>query len=326
MNPEDAERQIRQRIIVTPQRVMIAKAIILELAKTVSSSDELIAGVLKANAVVLPRPVVLHESVDTQASIVAVGEALTWRLAAAEAIWSLIHAGFFFPLTDPRGESASVDWTTVTPGSGGMSSGWRFDECLLPVPGRVRRAPSLVGAPDQFLAEPDLYLHSLGIPNMHVEVAASFIEAVKCFRAELFTASLTMLGKASEGSWLELGEALLRVVPPAEEGKYARQRSILDDPMKGTFRKIEAVLTIYEHQELFSQVAKASGVRLQELRSVAVWSDAVRDSRNTIHFGVAAAVPNTYEKLAALLIGAVPNVRILYRVKEAADALPKGGT
>jgi hypothetical protein len=47
MNPEDAERQIRQRIIVTPQRVMIAKAIILDLAKTVSSSVSLSLGFSK---------------------------------------------------------------------------------------------------------------------------------------------------------------------------------------------------------------------------------------------------------------------------------------
>jgi hypothetical protein len=54
-----------------------------------------------------------------------------------------------------------------------------------------------------------------------------------------------------------------------------------------------------------------------------VWSDAVRDSRNTIHFGVAPTTPNTYEKVAALLLGAVPNVRVLYQVKNAADAMPR---
>ena len=61
---------------------------------------------------------------------------------------------------------------------------------------------------------------------------------------------------------------------------------MLEDPMIGTFKKIEAVLAIYDHQDVFRPVAQASGIRLQELRSVAVWSDAVRDSRNTIHFGV----------------------------------------
>lgn len=321
MSPEEAERQIRQRIVVTPQRVMVAKAIILDHTKAITSTDDLIAEVLRANSAALPKQVLVHESVDSSAMVIATGEALSWRLAAAEGIWSLIHAGLLFAVGDSRGEAVSVGWTTVVPGSGGTSSGWRFEECNLPVPSRVRLAPSTSGSTGQFLAEPDLYLHTLGITNMHPEVLSSFQEAVRCFRAELFTAALAMLGKASEGSWLELGVALLRLVPPGQEQKFAKQRATLEDSMAGTFRKIEAVLAVFDHQDLFAPVAKASGVRLQELRSVAVWSDAVRDSRNTIHFGVNPAVPNTYEKLAALFIGAVPNVRILYRVKAAADAI-----
>lgn len=321
MSPDQAEKLIRSRIVVSPQKVTIAKAIVLDLAKGIVSSDELIAGVLRANAIVLPRPVVLHASVDSQAMAAAAGEALSWQLAATEAIWSLIHSGLLFALTESRGDTATVDWTTVVPGSGGMSSGWRFEECLLPVPGRVRPAPSLGGVGDQFLSEPDLYLNSLGVDVMHPEVRSAFREAVKCFRSELFTAALAMLGKASEGAWLELGEALLKMVPAGDGDKFARQRRTLEDPMLGVFRKMEAVINIYENQETFAVVSKSAGIRVQELRSVIVWSDAVRDSRNTIHFGVEPATPNTYEKLAALLIGAGPNVRILYSIKASADAL-----
>jgi hypothetical protein len=323
MNPAEAETAIRSRVSVTQQRVMIAKAIIIESVTSTCTSDDLIAAVLRANDVVAPKTVVLHESVDTSASVNAVADAISWRLAAAEGIWSLIHAGMLFPLSDARGDAPSVGWTTVVPGSGGTSAGWRFDEYTLPVPGRLLRAHSLAGAPNQFLAEPDLYLHSLGVAGMHSEVAQSFREAVKCFRAELFTASLAMLGKkASEGAWLELGASLLQLVPPTDEQKYSKQRNALEDPMVGPLRKVEAVLAVYDHQELFGPITKASGVRLQELRTVAVWSDAVRDSRNTIHFGVTPTTPNTYEKVAALLIGAVPHIRVLYRVKEAADVSP----
>lgn len=64
-------------------------------------------------------------------------------------------------------------------------------------------------------------------------------------------------------------------------------------------------------------------MRHLDLKTVATWSDSVRDSRNTIHFGVASAIPNSYEKLTALLIGAVPMVRTLYQVKSAANSLTK---
>jgi hypothetical protein len=320
MNQSDAEAAIRNGVEVTRQRVIIAKAIILAAVTHSTTSEELIARVLKANDISLPTIVVIHDSVDTATSVRAVVEGLSWRLAAAEAIWSLIHAGLLFPLSEARGNAPSVGWTTVVPGSGGMSAGWTFNEFTLPVPGSVRRAPSAREGTDQFLSEPDLYIHSLGVANIHQDVANSFREAVKCFRAELFTASLAMLGKASEGAWVELGASLLRIVPPSEEAKYSKQRNVLEDPMVGPLRKVEAVLTIYDHQELFGPLAKLCGVRLQELRTVVVWSDAVRDSRNTIHFGVSPATPNTYEKLAALLIGAVPHVRTIYRIKEVADA------
>ena len=91
--------------------------------------------------------------------------------------------------------------------------------------------------------------------------------------------------------------------------------------MLGTMKKVTAVIQLYEHQEIFAAVMKASEVKLAELRAISNWTDAVRDSRNTIHFGVEAAVPNTYEKLGVLLLGAVPNVRTLYRLKAAADAV-----
>jgi hypothetical protein len=323
MNESEAERVILDRTVVTPQKVVIAKGIILNACQKTSSSNDLIAAVLDANGAAIPKQVVIHQSVDPTPALLAAGDALSWSLAAKEAIWSLIHAGYLIQMADVQGNAPSIGWTTVIPGSGGNSSGWTFDEFKIPVPGIVRRAPSSIGSDDQFLAEPDLYLHSLGIPNMHAEVASAFREAVKCFRHDLFTAALAMLGKASEGAWFELGASLLAYVPTNQQAVFNKQRAALEDPMMGTFRKIEAILTVFDRQDIFGPVAALSGIKPKELRTVAVWSDSVRDSRNTIHFGVAPATPNTYEKVAALLIGTAPNVRILYRLKDAADAKPQ---
>lgn len=323
MNPADAEATIRKRVSVTRQRVIIAKAIVFNASTLPVTCDDLLIEVYKTNAVICHRQVILHESVDSNAAISAVADSISWRLATIEAIWSLVHSGLLVALAETRCQSATVGWTTVIPGSGGTSAGWQFSDYEYPVPGRVRRSPSSLQTANQFLSEPDLYLHSIAAPSMHSEVVDAFTESVKCFRSELFTAALAMLGKGSEGAWLELGAALVALVPKTEDLKYSKQRSILEDPMIGTYKKIEAVLTIFDHQDLFGAVTKASGVRLQELRAVAVWSDSVRDARNTIHFGVTPTTPNTYEKLAALLLGAVSNVRILYRVKDAASAVAK---
>lgn len=320
MDQRQAKRLIDEKIAVTPQRVVIAKAIILEASANESRSSNLIDAVLHANSIEMPDKVVLHSSADPLPAITATAEALSWRVAAAEAILSLIHSDVLVSLADAQHSSPRLPWTTFVPGGSGESSGWAFDELYIPVPASVRRAPSLAASENQFLAEPDLYLNTLGITNMHAELQAAFREAVKCFRHDLFTAAITMLGKASEGAWLELGASLLGVVSSSRQQTVAKQRQKLEDPMTGTSKKIEAVLQIFGHQDILGQLADSSGIGLQELRSVNVWSDAVRDSRNTIHFGVTPATPNTYEKLAALLVGAVPHMRVLYKLKEAADA------
>jgi len=319
MNESEAKKLILARSAVTPQRVVIAKAIILNSCQQTSAADDLIIAVLKANNITMPKQVVLHPSMDPTAALMTAGDALSWSSAAKEAIWSLIHGGYFIPMADLYGPTPSIGWTTVIPGSGGHSSGWTFEEHTIMVPNRVRRAPSSIGSNNQFLADPDLYLHTIGISNMHSEVESAFREAVKCFRLELFTAALAMLGKASEGAWLELGASLLAYIPSNLKSSFSKQRTVLEDPMMGMYRKIEAVITMFDRQDIFNSLVISSGIRPRELRTVMVWSDAVRDSRNTIHFGVAPATPNTYDKIAALLIGAVHNVKILYRLKEAAD-------
>ncbi len=208
------------------------------------------------------------------------------------------------------------------PGSGGNRSGMSFPDLQIPVPARVRRAPSVENLGNLFLSEPDLYLGSLGIQNIDAEVAAALKEAVTCFRHELFTAAVAMLGKASEGAWIGLGASLLASVPPPQSTSVKKQRDALEDPMMGTMKKIQAVIQLYERHDLFSVVYSVSDIKPPELRGVQVWSDQVRDSRNTIHFGVAPATPNTYEKVAALLLGVALNLKVSYLVKAAADAHP----
>jgi hypothetical protein len=126
--------------------------------------------------------------------------------------------------------------------------------------------------------------------------------------------------KASEGAWLEVGAALLAIVPSGQEGSVDKQRKTLDDPMAGPRKKVEAVMHLFGRQDLFAHISNSSGVRPQDLRLVQVWSDSVRDSRNTIHFGVSPSMPNTYEKVAAHLIGAASYMKTLYAVKAAAEA------
>ena len=187
----------------------------------------------------------------------------------------------------------------------------------MPMPGRVRRSPSSLVEGNHYLTDPDLYAATLAISGLHPDVASALRESILCFRQEFYTASLAMLGKASEGAWLDLAAALLSFVGSTVGKKYAKQQATLDDPMQGAQRKVDAVLAIFNHQDDFGALAATAGVKPADLREAAIWSDTVRDSRNTLHFGVSPATPNTYEKVTVLLLASVPRIRLLYRLKAA---------
>lgn len=308
---------IRSKIKVTPQRIAIAKAQILEACVDHATSQELINAVLSTNGAQMPEQLNIGPSTDPTSSIAATAEAITWLLAAAEAILSLVHTGM---LVSMGGFTVASDGS-IRCDSGGYNFALFFPELKISLPTALRPAASLLAANDQFLAEPDLYLDKLAIPNMHPEIAGALQEAVKCFRSELFTATVAMLGKASEGAWIGLGGSLMALAPTPLSAPLQKHSDTLQDPMAGTMKKIKAVTQLYERHDLFAAVYNSSGIKPPELQGVSLWSDLVRDSRNTIHFGVTPATPNTYEKVACLLLAAVPNLKVLYALKSAADAL-----
>ena len=317
MREEEARAKILEQISVTRQKVTIAKANLLELLAKHPDTDHLINALLKNLDTQMPEKVILNPAVDPLPNIAKAAEAISWRAASSEAIWELIHDNFIIPTTsDLTNESIHLEWTTVYEHSGGTSSGWSFDDYAIPVPRNFFLPPSRKSS-SEFLVNPDLYLHNLNIPNLHSDIELALREAVRCFRYELFTASATMLGKASEGAWLELGAALIRTLPPSDAKYVKRQKDELENPAFGIGKKIETIIALYERQDLYSPIAEKSGVSIQELRTAKSWSDTVRDSRNTIHFGVEPSVPNSYEKVAALLLGAVPYFRIIYQIKAA---------
>ena len=94
----------------------------------------------------------------------------------------------------------------------------------------------------------------------------------------------------------------------------------MQDPFLSITKKIALVISAYEERSVFREIYKISGCAANELKRISVWADAVRDSRNAIHFGAAPAMENTYDKIAALLIGAVPSIKAIYSIIEACHA------
>jgi len=280
---------------------------------------------LEHQEVHIPEKIVLHETVDIEPQIKSVVNGIVWRLSFAEALWGLVGAGMVLPLQNDIIElKHRQEWTTVVPGGGGHSSGWRFDEFLIAVPARVRLAPSLLYESVQSLSDADLFLNDLDIPDIHREVEDALRQAVECFRHELYLPSLAMLGLASEGAWIELGLSLVNACtdsPGLTTEIREKRRVKLTDSYTSILQKLELVADLYSRKDVYNDVATKSGFNHRSLKEVLNWSNVVRDARNAVHYRSEAASSNTYEKVAALLLGANQNLRIIYAIRRAAMEL-----
>ena len=316
MDQEKALKLLENQIRVTPQKVTIAKGHIVNHFKPDTSA--VIQDFLKAVEAAAPDKLTIHLTMDTENTIKTAAQTLSWTLAGCEAIWGLISSGLLIPASSHlQSLMPHVSYMTGTERSG-TKGGLSLEHLSLPVPNSILLPPSVSKGERQTLTDPDLYLHSLEIPDIDKEVEDSLRESVRCFKHGLFLACLTMLGRASEGAWIELGLRLCDITLPTAPRNANKTKEKLEDPFVGVGKKILETVKLYQRKDIFDNIHKVSGVKPQDLNNAMVWADAVRESRNSVHYGVEPSMPNTYEKIAALLIGGVPHLRLLYGIRAAA--------
>jgi hypothetical protein len=170
------------------------------------------------------------------------------------------------------------------------------------------------------LADGDLYVRDLGVPEIHAGIASALRMAVDCFRHELLVPATAMLAAAADGAWTELGATLLAAVVPdrSDDRGLARIRRSLEDEREGLPKKVSAACELYARDDLLQGLRKRCGVPPVQMKAAGEWTDVVQEARNVLHWGVEPAIANTYEKVATLLMAAVPHFRVLERVRIAA--------
>ena len=321
-NEQQIFDQINTEISVTRPQVIAAKEFILKEAKEdkVVSTGDCLQRFLGSIDSIPPKEVVIHPSVDTSQMIRLATLSISWQLAFSEAVWSLVHSSLLLPLSPSvYVEEPHISWTTVVPGSGGQSGGWRFPDWKYSLPERLRVAPSVQKDSEEFLVDPDLYLENLGIDSLHSDVSEALKDAIRCFRVELFTPCLAMLAKATEGAWVELGLALTKTIPDSQHERVKKYSESVMSEYSSIAKKIKTVLELYEKQDLFGDLSKQTNVKLEDLRNAAIWADCVRESRNVVHYGAKPSMPNNFEKIATLLLGAPSHFKLVYRLIGAAN-------
>ncbi|MDP9381036.1 MAG: hypothetical protein M3Q29_12980 [Chloroflexota bacterium] len=314
MQPEDARQMVDSAVRVDRMKIGMAKDYILTNFQ--ESIPSLIEAFVRQQGFADAPRVVINPSLELARPVHDAAEYIAWRLALCEAVWGLIHAGLLVPKTSGLWEPPmNVGWTTVVGNSGGMSSSWQFHSCH--VPNYVTLSPSAKYGGVDPLADSDLYLRDIGVPDMHPEVDESLRSAVQCFRGELYLPALVMLARAVEGAWLELGRALVDATPSHAGKEGVEFAKAMSEQEISLARLIAAVRAYYERRDLWKDAWTRSGVPGVQINGAAIWSDHVRVRRNVIHYDNMERYPYTYETVATLLLAATQHLRVIYGARRA---------
>jgi len=331
MREQEARLRLLDLVNVSYQHVVMAKLFLLETeGNTPFQTDNLIRDFTRLQQVSLPERIVIGSSVDLFSQLNQAADYLTNALALVQGVWSLIHEGYFIPgeriartaihegyfIPGERiaRTALSIRWTSIVPGDSG-GGGWPLEELAITQPYEVFKSPQYRKVQLESFGSADLFVLEAGIGNTDEEIIEAVQDAIRCFRNELYRPCVTMLSKAMEGAWIELGLSL------AQHSQRVQKIEASLKSDNGIAGKITLILKLYENAEL-DLVVKSSGIKPAQLQHVNIWSDVVREARNAIHFGVAPTIPNSYEKVSVLLLAAATNLKLLYTIKRAADDCP----
>jgi hypothetical protein len=125
-----------------------------------------------------------------------------------------------------------------------------------------------------------------------------------------------MLGKASEGAWIELGVSLAALVGDSNSTKWTTE---LLGPDAGFAKKLRDVLHWFKTRlPRYKPVAEGAGISLSDLRLALLWSETLRDARNSIHHGVQTPTTPNFETVSTFLLTATTHLPVLHKLYEAA--------
>jgi len=312
MRPDDGEKAILDSVAVSRADIAAAKAFFIRAAE--HNTARLIDKWITANGVEYPEPVPLREK-STDDDLRRVARALSLKLAASYAVWELVGAGCLTPAGVMHEETPSVGYTIIIPGGrGGRSEGWQFHKLTFSYPTRIHRP--IEASRRGVFTDGDLYLQGLGLADLHPGIEEALREAVQCFRYDLFTGAVAMLGAASEGVWIELGRAIANACP--RSSKSQKIDNALDTSSRGIGYLVKQIVEMCENRNETGDILKQANVTLAEVRCAALWWDTIREARNVLHWGVESAFANSLDKVSALMLSAASHLRTLWKIRTAA--------
>jgi len=146
--------------------------------------------------------------------------------------------------------------------------------------------------------------------TLHGGIREAIEQALLCFRRGLYMPATAMLAAAAEATWTECGAAV------AKKLANAKLDATVSDPYASISKKVAEIRKALEAAD-GKELLKAAGRGGADVVNAEVWTTALRDRRNALHWGKAKSFVADHSETASLLMGAPLHVGTLEAIRAA---------
>ena len=181
-------------------------------------------------------------------------------------------------------------------------SGVQFHNFTLLRPGKYERLKTASPSPDA-----DIFLEGVKVSSLHPGIVEAVKQALVCFHRGLYLPAIAILGAAAEATWTECGLAVT--------SKLSHSQDYLNDPRSGFAAKVSKTRELLEGSK-GKLLLKADGMpQIFSVRDAEIWTTALRDRRNALHWGKGHSFAADHSETAALLMGSPIHMRTLEAIR-----------
>lgn len=298
MSPEEAGKQIVSALAVTREDIARAKT---WLARSEGGgTHELVEKWLNEQNLVVPK------EIDTDLPncgelLLPVARAYSVRLAFYQAVWELVSAGELIPSGPPSSWDASLASRTSRYGGAIPLKGVRCS-----FPHGIERMPLASGTP----IDPDIFLQGIDWKRLHSGILEAIEQALLCFRRGLYMPATAMLAAAAEATWTECGIAV------AKKLANAKLESVVTDQLASISKKVTEIRKALEQPD-GKALLRDAGQHIAKVTDAEVWTTALRDRRNALHWGKAKSFVADHSETGTLLMATPLHLGTLEAVRAA---------
>ncbi len=242
--------------------------------------------------VVFPTP-------EYHATIAQMARGFSLRMAMYQAVWELIASGEVVPIDTAKEWTPEVGYHIHN----GRSS-MRLDALKTYFMPEIQRLPQIDGVP----GDADIFLHGVDCRTLHPGIREAIDQSLGCFRRGLYMPATAMLAAAAEATWTECG------VKVAAKLGNAKLDGVVSDPYASISKKVTETRKALDAPD-GRAILKATDRTIADVNNAELWTTALRERRNALHWDKAKSFVADHSETGTLLMAAPQHLGTLEAIR-----------